>query len=56
MRQRLDLGRADRQVGIEEVGEPDAIGLGHQAQGATIGVERVAATGVDGSKAVSSPR
>ena len=44
VRQRLDLRSADGQVGIEQMGEPDAIGLGGQPQQAAVGIERVAAT------------
>ena len=57
VRQRLDLGGADGEVGIEKIGEPDAVGFGREAQQAAVGVERVAARPASkNSKPVSSPR
>ena len=47
MRQRLDLRSADREIGVEEVGEPDAVGLGCQPQQRTVGVKAVGATRLD---------
>ena len=41
VRQRLDLRRADREVGVEQMRESDAIGLGRQAQQAAVGIEGV---------------
>ena len=32
VRQRLDLGGGDREVGVEQVREPDAVGFGREAQ------------------------
>ena len=32
VRQRLDLRRADREIGVEKMGEADAVGLGRQPQ------------------------
>ena len=37
--ERLDQRRMDRQQGIEEVGEADALGLGDKAEERTVGVE-----------------
>ena len=47
MRQRLDLGRADGEVGIEQVGKADAVGLGREPQQRAVGVECIRAAGFD---------
>ena len=47
VRQRLDLRGADGEIGIEQVGEPDAVGLGRQPKKAAVGVEGVRAPGLD---------
>ena len=47
VRQRLDLRRADGEIGIEQVGEPDAVGLRRQPQQAAVGVEGVGPPGLD---------
>ncbi len=41
VRQRFDLGGADGEIGIEQIGKPDAVGLGRKPQKAAIGIERV---------------
>ena len=41
VRQRLDLGGADGEVGIEKIGQTDAIGFGGQPEQAAVGVEGV---------------
>ena len=41
VRQRLDLRRGDRDVGVEEIGKTNAVRLGREAQQAAIGVEPI---------------
>jgi len=47
VRQRLDLGRADREIRIEQVREADAVRLGGQTQQTTVRVEGVCTPRVD---------
>ena len=51
MRQRLDLRRRDGDVGVEEIGEADAVGLGGKPKQAAVGVEGVGPAGLDELKA-----
>jgi hypothetical protein len=37
------LGRTDSQIGVKEIGQADAIGLGGQTEKATVGIEPVGA-------------
>ncbi len=39
VRKRIDYGSVDRQHGIEEVGQPDSLGLGYESEKRTIAVE-----------------
>ncbi len=47
MRQRLDQRGVDREQGIEEVGQADAVGLGDEAEQPAVGVEAPGAAGGD---------
>lgn len=40
MRQRLHLGGVNGEIGIEEIGETNAVGFGDQPQQVTVAVER----------------
>ena len=51
MRQRLDLRRRDGDVGVEEIGEPDAVRLGGEPKQAAVGVEGVGPARLDELKA-----
>ena len=47
VRQRLDLRRGDRDVGVEEIGQANAVRLGREAQQAAIGVEPIGPARLD---------
>ncbi len=57
VRQRLDLGGADGEIGIEEVRQPEPVGLRGQTQQPAVGVEtRRPGPASTISNPVSSPR
>ena len=56
VRQRLDLRGADREVGVEEMGEPDAVSLGGEPEQVAVGIEGIARPASMNSKPLSSPR
>lgn len=47
MGERLDLGRADRKVGVEEMGEPQPVSLGGKTQQPAISVESIGPSGFE---------
>ncbi len=51
VRQRLDLRRSDREVGVEQVGEPDAVRLGREAQQPAVGIKPIGPARLDKFKA-----
>ena len=51
VRQRLDLRRRDRDVGVEQIRQANAVRLGRKAQQAAIGVEPIGPARLDEFKA-----
>ncbi len=47
VRQRLDLRGADGEIGVEQIGQADAVRLGRQPQQAAVGVESIGPAGLD---------
>ena len=47
VRQRIDLRRGDRDVGVEEIGQTNAVRLGREAQQPAIGVEPIGPARLD---------